>query len=371
MLNRFGASVPPLLFSRRLKVMQRKKWGLVTCTSGMSLFFLILAAMWLPEGDTKYSWMPAAFLVLYALFFIFSGVNQLAFGTLQGKLIRTVWRGRLMLLANVTGSVSAILCALWLLPKWLRPDGGDFHWVFGFSGLCFGVAAATGTLLREPADDFRDSRRGMLSHFRGAGSLLRRDRHLRRVALVAALFGTSLVLFPHYQALGRDRLSLTLDHLMWWVIVQNLGTGLFSLLVGPSADWHGNRRVLRMVLLGTSVAPLLAITLSHAGIEGGQWYWLVFVLLGLTPITIRTLNNYTLEICRAEEHPSYLSTLGLCLSVPILFSPFVGMAVDLAGFDVVFLAIAGLVFLGWLKTWRMHEPRQHHRRSTEAISGGK
>ena len=34
------------------------------------------------------SWMPALFLLLYAVFFMSTGVNQLSMGTLSGKLVR-------------------------------------------------------------------------------------------------------------------------------------------------------------------------------------------------------------------------------------------------------------------------------------------
>ena len=59
---------------------------------------------------------------------------------------------------------------------------------------------------------------------------------------VAMAFGSSLALFPHYQALGRsNRLSLSFDNLMMWVVIQNMGTALFSLVAGPIADRRGNR----------------------------------------------------------------------------------------------------------------------------------
>jgi MFS family permease len=362
MLNRAGQSIPPLIFSRRLKVMSRKKWALVACSTGMSLFFLALASMWLAAGQQRQAWMPVLFLTLYACFFACSGMNQLSFATLQGKLVRTVWRGRLMLLANLGGSASAILCALLLLPRWLRADGGDFQWVFGFAGLCFAAAAFIGALLRESPDNFRESRRGVASHFRGAWHLLRQEKRFQKVAVVATLFGLSMVLFPHYQAIGRQRLGLALDNLMWWVVVQNLGTGVFSLLFGPLADWRGNRNVLRLVLCGTWLTPLLAIALAHASNLGQQWYWCVFIMLGLSPVALRSLNNYTLEICSAEDHPRYLSTLGICLAFPLLLSPLVGGVIDQLGFEPVFLAIATFVFSGWLLTWKLAEPR-HERAS--------
>src|SRR5688572_13259138 len=37
LLNRFGQSVPPLLMARRIKLLPRKKWSLITTTMTMAL----------------------------------------------------------------------------------------------------------------------------------------------------------------------------------------------------------------------------------------------------------------------------------------------------------------------------------------------
>ncbi len=63
------------------------------------------------------------------------------------------------------------------------------------------------------------------------------------LAPVAMLFGTSMILFPHYQALGLEQWDLPLHNLVPWLIVQNAGVALFSLVAGPLADRRGNRRV--------------------------------------------------------------------------------------------------------------------------------
>ena len=359
LLNRFGCSVPPILFARRLTLMRRKKRGLAACTLAMSMVFLALASMWLITGTSNYGWMPVCFLVLYTLFFIATGMNQLAFSTVQGKLIQPARRGRLLLASNVVGAACAIAVAWYLLGHWLRSSGGDIQYIFGFAGFCFGVSAPTALLLVEPADNYRQPTVAIAQHFTAAAEILIRDVNFRRLAIVAALFGTSLMLFPHYQALGRERLGLQLDNLMWWVIVQNTGTALFSLAAGPVADWRGNRLVLRVILFGVSSVPVVAIVLAHAGSLGAALYCLVFVMIGLTPLTFRTLNNYTLEICEPADHPRYLSALSLCLATPIFLSPLVGLAVDATSYELVFFGVAGILLLGWLLTFTLNEPRHH------------
>jgi MFS family permease len=189
---------------------------------------------------------------------------------------------------------------------------------------------------------------------------MREDANFRRLMGVAALFGSSIMLFPHYQALGREVLHIPLDAIILWVVVQNAGTGAFSLAAGPSADRWGNRLVLRATILGIAACPLTALLCGGLGDAGRAWYWAVFLLIGLTPITIRTLMNYTLEASEPAEHPRYLSALSLSLAAPIFFSPLMGLLVDAVGFAPVFLGVAALVFGGWLLTFSLAEPRHRH-----------
>jgi hypothetical protein len=96
--------------------------------------------------------LPGGFLLLYALFFTFTGLNQLSFGTIQGKLIRPDRRGRLISLAGTVGSIPAILCAWFLLPRWLAMPEVGFGYVFGFTGIGFVAAGLMCLAVVELAD---------------------------------------------------------------------------------------------------------------------------------------------------------------------------------------------------------------------------
>jgi predicted MFS family arabinose efflux permease len=262
-----------------------------------------------------------------------------------------------MLISNVAGAGAAAVAAAVLLPFWLSHDAGRFDLIFGMVGVSFGLAALTALGLREHVDHLELPHPTARQQLTEAWLVFRNDRRFRRVAAVAAIFGSSLTLFPHYQSLARDRLGVRLDQLILWVVVQNVGVAVFSLFLGPRADRFGNRTVLRTVLAGLFLLPLVSLVLSHAGDYGKQSYWIVFMLVGLSPVTIRVLNNYALELGPPEEHPRYLSTLSFCISLPIFASPLVGFAVDMVGYDAVFTLISSILFVGWLTTWIMDEPR--------------
>ncbi len=360
-LNRFGQSLPPMLLADRLRNTRRKKWTLFAAASVMALPFLTLSAIWFTLDEKRQPWLPGVFLVLYVLFFIANGLNQLSFGTLQGKLIRPERRGRLMALSGLLGSISSITCAWFLLQHWLKQADGGFGYIFGFAGLGFFAAALCSTAIAEPADVPAGPSHQWTNHFRSAWNVFRDDREFRRAAIAGMLFITIQLLFPHFQALGHARLKLKAAgfDLIIWVIAQNAAVGLFSLFFGVIADNFGNRLALRLQVFALALTPLLALYLTSSMVtDGRRFFWLAFFLLGLTPVTMKTLVNYTLELAEPRDHPRYVSTMSVCLAVPFCFSPLVGYLVDTLGFEIVFLSVGATIACGAVLTFRMSEPRQ-------------
>ncbi len=330
-LNRFGQCLPPMLFARRLRHARHKKWSLCGTSFGLGIPLIVLSALWLMLEDKRQPWLPPAFLFLYLVFFVSSGLNQLSFGTLQGKLIRPHRRGELLGLSGAVGSVASVVGAWFLLQRWLSlPDHG-FGWIFGFSGFGFLLAGAFCFAVREPADEPSGSESEHHGGLRASINLLRRDARFRWLAVVAMLFIAIQLLFPHFQALGQKHVSEEQlgYQLMLWVIAQNVAVGVFSFISGKLADRFGNRLSLQWQVFGTASVPLLAL-LFTSGLSGFEvkHFWVTFFFLGLTPVTIRTLTNYALELAEADQHPLYVSTLHACLAVPFLFSPLVGWLVD-------------------------------------------
>lgn len=370
MLNRFGQSVPPLLASNQIRNARFKKYRLFTTTLMMGLCFLVLSGIWWLTSGEKNWWMPFVFLVIYGIFFSSTGINQLVLYTVSGKLIRVVRRGRLALLGTVFGATTAVLCAWFLLNLWLVDGNGaeskvadgtqsNFVAIFAFTGMAFVMAAIVALFMEEHPDEEHEQGRGGVALFRSAVSTVIHDSNFRTVTMIGALFGMYLTLFPHYQRLGRDRLDLGLTALIPWVLAQNIGAALFSIPSGWIADRFGNRLVLRVMMLVLCVAPIMALGLARLGDVGQPWFTVVFCLLGLTPVTMRILNNYTLELVENRDHPRYLSTLSIAMAVPpVLLSPLFGALIDWISFEFVFCVVVICVFCGWMLTFRIDEPRR-------------
>lgn len=364
-LGRIGQSCPPLLYADRLRNLPLKKWSLFGTSLAMAVAFGGLASLFIPGVDSAIgeSAMVVGFLGFYFLFFCATGLNQLGFGTSQGKLIPPHLRGRLMLASNVIGAIIAISLAATLLPRWLQGNAIQVNWIFGFAALSFVLSAMTVIGLQEKRDRTEKKAFSPKKLFWESYLVVRNDHRFRWVCLIAGAFGFSLMLFPHYQALARERLDVDLSRMIFWVIIQNAGTAVFSLLGGPLADWKGNRLVLRTMLFGVMILPLGSVLLVHSGEIGLHLFDWLFLFVGVTPITFRAFTNYTLELVPAELHPRYLATQSLCIAVPMVLSPLVGLLIDLTSFEVVFCGIAVILFGGWLMTWSLVEPRHepgHH-----------
>ncbi len=87
---------------------------------------------------------------------------------------------------------------------------------------------------------------------------------------------------------------------------------------------------------------------------------LVFALLGLSPVMLRTFSNYTLEIADRQKQPIYLSTMSVCMAVPVIVtSLLVGLLVELIGFETAFAIVIATSFFGWILTFKLDEPRHH------------
>lgn len=364
-IGRFGQSLPPLAFASRLSRMPLKKRPLVVTTLALAGCFGLLAAAWSVLAGRHPLLLAVIYLTLYAGFAVINGLNLLVLATLQGKLVPVASRGRLMLLNTTVGSVLAIAAAVVLLGPWLEAGESAFDNIFLTTAVFFALAAFVPMLIHEPAtlsEPAADSGRrgqGIAAALRSWKAMLSADPGLARLCLVAMFFSVALFLFPHYQAFARDRLGTQLPSLLSWVVVQNVATGLASVVAGPATDRRGTRIVLVGLLACTAITPLLVVGLSllpHA--TAGQLFWLVYVPLGINPILMRTFSNAALELAPdLASQPRYVSLVGVALAAPFVVSPGVGFLVDVIGFQPVFLGGTVVIGLGVSLALGLPEPR--------------
>ena len=311
-LSRIGQSVPPLLYSDRLRATRLKKRPLFVTSVAMAAPFLLLSVIWMQLEEKRQPWLAVLFLVLYFIFFSATGLNQITFGTLQGKLIRPQRRGRLLGIGGILGSIGAVSAALiWLRPWLTMPNNNGFTYVFLFNGLAFLAAGVVSLFCVEFPDEEQELPPiKLFQPFVTAWNVYLQDSDFRRVAHVAILFMCSLLIFPHYQWLGREVIGTDNADLIQWVIVQNISVGLYSPALGWIADRFGNRLALRIGVIAVSTTPVVATLFAFGYVQhAADWYWVTFVILGLTPVVMKMFLNYTLELTTQDQHSTYLSTM--------------------------------------------------------------
>ena len=361
MLNRLGQSLSPLIFSEAIRRLGRKKIGLSLFIALMGLSFVALALIWYFLDGHYPVWLPYLFLAIYSVFWFSVGLHNLSLSLLYGKLIPANRRGRLMLLTTSIGSIFAIAAAWFLMKPWLANGSDNFVWLFVGTAVAMLAAAVLGLTLVEEEVVASEVSSSLVQVFKNSIAILKTDRNFRLLVIIAATYGVSITLVPHYQACVRENLNWGLAACVPWVIAQNLGAGFFSIPIGQIADRYGYRLALKWTMLILCAAPLLTMFFLRFGSATGTsqfGFQAVFFLLGLTPVTMRTFSNYTLEIADADQQPIYLSTLGIGMALPVvLFSAGVGALVDIIGFETAFFGVVAVLLLGWCLTFRLIEPR--------------
>ena len=261
--------------------------------------------------------------------------------------------------AVLVGSPVAILAAWWLLPAWLSSADGGFGWIFAAVAGVFVLAACAIAPAVETPDNFTEESTKLWQKFHNAASVVLKNPDARAAGWLAALVSVNFMLFPHYQAIGREQFGLTLGAMTLWVCIQNAATAVVSLVAGPMADRLGNRAALHFSVIGLCLAPLAVLLfLAAPASVGERWYWLAFAPIGFTPVTVRLLLNYTLEIAAVEDHSHFVSAIGMCLALPVVVgSPLVGLSMGVVGSGPVFATGLGLLLMAAAQTFRLSEPR--------------
>ena len=354
LILRVGQSLPQFLVAQRVSRMSKKQAFFVFTSFGFAIPWFVLS-LTLRLTDWSATVMVAVFLVLCTIHWLMVGCNHLANGTLQGKLISPEKRGRLLAYSNIIGCTLAIGLAVSLLPRWLSEGTAHYAMLFGATAVAFGVSALVSFGFKElpsptqrPAPFFRFLGDALL--------LLRHDRDFRRFAIVILLFYSIWPLFPHYTVFGQRTLGLAPSGFVTLIVAQNASNAVGAGIMGNIADRSGNRFVLRILILISACMPLLAVGISQMP-SGAQFYWIIFALMGFTPVSARIVTNYTLEIAPQEKHPQYLGVMSLFQTIPLFVSPLIGALIEEFAFEPVFISCSVLVLLGFLMTFRLAEPR--------------
>jgi MFS family permease len=359
LISRLGQSLPQFVIAHRVTNLPIKKWAFFYAAILLCVpWGLLSLALWLIPGIHPYL-MVGVFLAMYTFHWVVYGGNILLSGTLQGKLIEARRRGRLLAISSLLGCFLAILAVYFCMPKWLMDGGKGYALVFGATCLFFAVAAFTVLLFRETEDSPDNELNKFRQFASSSAALIVSQANFRRFILVVCLYSVTRLLFPHYTVFGMRTMGIKSSGFVQWLIAQNFIQAIGSVVMGLLADKYGNRIILLVLIFIGGCVPLIAIGISKLpGDLGYQFYWIVFAFIGFTPVSMRIITNYTLEISPVKRHPQYLGTLNVIQMLPLLTSPLIGWMIDRFSFQAVFIVCAMVIFVSGLMTFRLEEPRK-------------
>lgn len=357
-LNRAGQGVFPLFLARLMDHVPTKRFTLVTFCGLLALPLALMAVLALGYGEIGRRSAAVTFLAVYFLFSGIYGLYQVAFNTVQGKLIRPDYRGRLMSYSTFWGTIPAVLVGFLVLRSWLSGDSPHYDIVFSTSACLFILSGVLCLLLREPGKNGTRHEVTTINFWEPFIRSFRTRPGLRGLWLVSMVYSFSLALVPHYQAFARERLHISADQQYLWVIAQSASVGVFSVLVGWLADRFGNRLTFALLVFCSAMTPAWCLAMLHlprSWVESGIWF--TFLTLAFTTLTPRLAVNYALELVPAQEHAVATAGLQVAITLPLLASPLWGWIIELWGFEGLLRAAIVVISLAGVMSIFLPEPR--------------
>ena len=358
LISRFGRSFPQFVAAHWVNRLKRKWPAFFVVSLIMAIVWGVLAAVISSFSNSSPRLILIAFFLAYTIHWIANGAANLFEGVLQGKLVPAYRRGRLLAASNTIGCFLAIVAVYFLMGRWLARKGDGYSMIFGMTAALFAVSAFAVLLIKEYPDSPEIKGVTFRNFIADSVSIILEDKNFRRLIYVVSMFYAFHFLFPHYAVFGKEALGLGNRSMISFLIAQNTVNATGSMVMGYWADRKGNKIVLTTLIVACGCVPLLAIGIAALPLEiGRRWYWLVFACIGFSPVILRIIVNYVLEICPQERHGQYLGTLNLILALPTLAAPLVGRAIDIFSFRPVFIASSIVVFCGAVLSLTLKEPR--------------
>lgn len=351
--------LPGLLVIRPLNKLPRARGWLIWIALAERVALLPLVPLTLMWGMTHKIWLLAAVFACLAGHALAMGLNQPAYWVVVGKVVPTVWRGRLY---GYAGGIAGVLGfgverGLHVLlggPNGGFPDG--FAWCFLIGFVILTVSVLPLGFVREPFGTSSEAADSHSGHYgRDSLRVWRTNHDFRRFLYAQIVFMLAALATPFYilyaqKSLHADAASVARDTALL-VLAATFG----SLGWGAWADKAGNRIVLLASVLCAVAASILALLAPSALVFSG-----VFALAGLAAAGIGLAgNNIVMEYAGTpRDIPLYSALYNAVTAVPRAVAPLLGgLLADLSGYPAVFVCAALLSLASLILTRRAGEPR--------------
>jgi len=338
-----GLFLPQLFAARYSEPLPWKKPWAIRFGLTQRIVVGLIALILLLYGDNEPAVALVSFLFLYAVMQIVLGITTPGWVDLVAKLTPVTRRGRLAGYRSAFAGVMGFGCSFvltWVLTSFERPFNYSLAFGLAFLLMMASLRVQAGLIESEPSPAPGRKRVG---EFLGEMPALLRSNPSYRNFIAAMIFlvlsTISITFFPVY-AIGRFGASGSIAGEFTMVMVA--AQVISAPVMGALADRFGNK-----VTLVAAACALLAAALCAIHAPSLEWFYLVFVFLGMN-ISSETMARYNIAVEFAVEHrrASYLgltnAILAPCYAVGLLG----GWISDTFGYPAVFATGASCSAVG-------------------------
>ncbi len=364
---RFGGwFLPQFLAASWIQPQPRKMPVAVAMEIGRVLIYAVLCVLTYTFGLSNPRFLLFSFFVLFTISRLITGMGALARIDTIGKVVSPARRASFFALRNFWGGVfvfGAGLVVRYLLdPVYGQPFPLSFTLLFGFSCIFFITAALTFARIKETPDSVEQPRYSLKAQLARVPALLKQAPAFRRYLLVRVLLNMTRLAEPFYPILALDVLGAPPAMVGFYLSAQTIASIVSNLLWQRVDRVRGTYFLLKASSLLTALTPLLAALLpwlmqllgfstERHGLLPAYLLISVFLLAGSSESGRAIgLMALLLDISPDDERASYIglvnTVLGLVSFLPVL----AGLVIDRVGFEPIFYAATGLLFLGYLVT---------------------
>lgn len=346
--------LPQVFIVRRLSRQTSYKPIMLSLTiqERLPLLGLMLVAWFLPHLPS-----PLALSLTFALITwqsLGSGFTATPCQSLIAKIIPSELRGTFLgaqgSAGDVLASFSAVLAGVFLQRL---PTAQGFALCFLLAAIDMLLSYIFLALTREPAHSTLEQPPDTASFWSSVGAILQGDPNFRWLLVGRMLAQMSTLAFAFYSVYAVGYLGVSKEQVGFMT-----GMGLaVQIFANPLMGWLGDRwsqkRVMQLGLLASLVSALLAFW-SHSGI----WFYIVFLLAGVTNVSIWTVGlAMIMRFGKEGERPAYIGLANTLIAPVSILTPILGGSLaDFAGYPAAFLASALFGFLGILVFhWRVKD----------------
>jgi len=297
-------------------------------------------------------WLLASFVLGMLVNALASGIAGLPWMEVIAKVVPARERPGFFAARNVVGGLLALLAGL-VVRQILASDlefPYDYTLIFVLGLVFYTVGYAVFGYVDEPPDPPRERAR-FRSELRGLPATVRGDPAFSALVALRLTVTLAALADPFFTVYALRVIGVKPATIGGFLIVIGIVGPLSNAVWGRVASRFGSRRIIRLALAFSMLAPLVALLMPRGA---GLAYALVFALAAIGGAGLNMGNtNYLLAIAPADARSRYIGVLntlvGLASFAPVLG----GRLADALGYTPVFGAGVGLYALSWLLAGRL------------------